>query len=77
MKHYNKLKNRPQMVSISKLYLNLRKKLLFVFVLPIQKVRSHHMTLGILNRGNTHGFHDFCALFLPGNKFKTSILTLL
>ena len=57
---YNELKNRPQMVSISKLYLNLRKKLLFVSVLPIEKVRSHHMTLGILNRGNTQGFQEFC-----------------
>jgi len=41
------------MVSISKLYLNLRKKLLFVSVLPIEKVRSHHMTLGreVIPRG--------------------------
>ena len=43
MKHNNELENRPQMVSISKLYLNLRKKLLFVSVLPIEKVTSHHI----------------------------------
>ena len=55
--------NRPQMISISKLYLTLRKKLLFVSVLPIEKARSHRMTLGILNRLNTHGFHEFYALF--------------
>ena len=60
---YNELKNSPQMVSISKLYFNLRKKLLFVSVLPIEKVRSHHMTLGILNRGNTHRFQEFYAPF--------------
>ena len=52
------------MLSITKLYLTLRKKLLFVSVLPIAKARSHHMTLGILNRGNTHGFHEFYALFV-------------
>ena len=28
MKHYNKLKNRPQMVSISKLYLNFSKEII-------------------------------------------------
>ena len=53
-------------VSISKLvYLNLRKKLLFVSVLPIEKVRSHHMTLDI---GNIYGFHEFCALFFAGKQ---------
>ena len=31
------------MASISKLPLNLRKKLLFVSVLPIEKVISHHI----------------------------------
>ena len=40
--------DRPQMVSITKLYLTLRKKPLFVSVaLPIEKARSHRMTLGI------------------------------
>ena len=40
--------DRPQMVSITKLYLTLRKKPLFVsVVLPIEKARSHRMTLGI------------------------------
>ena len=54
------------MVSISKLvYLNLRQKLLFVSVLPIEKVRSHRMTLDI---GNTYGFHEFCALFFAGKQ---------
>ena len=57
----NELKNRPQMVSISKLYLNLRKKLLFVSVLPIEKARSHHMTLG--TEVTLTGFHEFCAIF--------------
>ena len=67
--------NRPQMVSITKLYLTLRKKLFFVsVVLPIEKARSHHMTLGI-TEVNTNGFHEFYALFSPRNKFKTSILT--
>ena len=45
MKHI--MKNRPQMVSITKLYLTLRKKLLFVSVLPIEKARSYPMTLGV------------------------------
>ena len=61
MKHNNELENRPQMVSISKLYLNLRKKLLFVSVLPIEKARSHHMTLG--TEVTLTGFHEFCAIF--------------
>ena len=43
MKHNNELENRPQMVSISKLYLNLRKKLLFISLSPIKKVTSHHI----------------------------------
>ena len=43
MKHNNELENRPQMVSISKLYLNLQKKLLFVTLSPIEKVTSHHI----------------------------------
>ena len=52
------------MVSLSKLY-----------VLRIEKERSHRMTLG--NRGNTHLFHEFQFHdFSPSNKFKTSILTL-
>ena len=49
---------------------------MFVSVLPIEKVTSHHITIGILNGGHTHGFHESCALFSPGKKFKTSILTL-
>ena len=54
--------NGLQMVSITKFYLTLRKKLLFVsVVLPIEKTRSHRMTLGIT--GITHGFHEFYALF--------------
>ena len=60
------------MVSISKLYLNLRKKLLFVSVLPIEKVRSHHMTLGrevILT-----GFHEFCAIFRRDTNLKLQFL---
>ena len=52
------------MLSITKLYLTLRKKLLFVSVLPIAKARSHHVTLGITEDGNTHGFHEFYALFV-------------
>ena len=35
------------MVSITKLYLTLPKKLLFVSVISIEKARSHRMTLGI------------------------------
>ena len=38
------------MLSITKLYLTLRKKLLFVSVLPVAKARSHHMTLGMVSR---------------------------
>ena len=71
--------NRPQMVSITKLYLTLRKKLFFVsVVLPIEKARSHRMTLGPIryNRGNTNRFHEFYALFFAKKQFKTSILTL-
>ena len=54
------------MVLITKLYLTLRKKLFFVsVVLPIEKARSHRMTLGPIryNRGNTNRFHEFYALF--------------
>ena len=43
MKHITNWKIVPQMVSITKLYLNLRKKLLFVSVLPIEKVTSHYI----------------------------------
>ena len=64
MKHITK--NRPQMVSITKLYLILRKKLLFVSVLPIEKARSSRITLGITD--------EFYALFFAGKQ--TSILTL-
>ena len=68
--------NRPQMVSITKLYLTLRKKLLFVsVVLPIERARSHRMTLGITEVILT-GFTNSMHYFSPRNKFKTSILTL-
>ena len=45
------------MVSISKLYLNLRKKLLFVSVLPIEKVTSHHIRY--IKQGFTKSVHYF------------------
>ena len=62
--------NRPQMVSITKLYLTLRKKLFFVsVVLPIEKARSHCMTLGITEVILT-GFTSSMHYFLPGNKFQ-------
>ena len=35
---------------------------------------SHRMTFGILNRGNTHGFHELYVLFSPRNKFKLQFL---
>ena len=60
------------MVSITKLYLILREKLLFVSVLPIEKARSYRTTLGIT--GNTHEFHEFYALFFARKQI--SILTL-
>ena len=54
------------MVSISKLYLNSRKKLLFVSVLPIEKVRSvrsHHIShilkTEIIITGFTSSVHYF------------------
>ena len=72
MKHITK--NRPQMVSITKLYLILRKKLLFVSVLPIEKSRSYRITM-CNKRSNTHGFHvEFYALFFARKQI--SILTL-
>ena len=64
------------MVLITKLYLTLRKKLFFVsVVLPIEKARSHRMTLGITEETLT-GFTSSMHYFSPRNKFKTSILTL-
>ena len=66
MKHI--MKNRPQMVSITKLYSTLRKKLLFVSVLPIEKARSYPMTLGITEIILT-GFKNSMPYFSPGNKF--------
>ena len=51
-----------------------KKSLLLSPCCPSEKWRV--ITLGILNRGNTHGFHEICALFSPGDKFKTSVLTL-
>ena len=63
------------MVSLSKLYFTLRKKLSLVSVLRIEKARSHRRALG--NRGNIDGFHEFQFHdFSPSKKFKTSILTL-
>ena len=62
------------MVSITKLFLIQRKKLFFVSVLPIEKGRSYRKELLRNNRGNTHRFHDFCALFFA--RKQTSILTL-
>ena len=60
------------MASITKSYLTLQKKLLFVsVVLPIEKARSHCMTLGI-----TEVILTSFTFFSPRNKFKTSILTL-
>ena len=71
MKHMTQ--NHPQMVSITKLYLTLQKKLLFISVLPIKKTRSYRMTLGITEIILT-GFTSSMHYFSPGNKFKTSIL---
>ena len=62
------------MVSITKLYLILRKKLLFVSVLTIEKARSYPITLGITEVILT-GFTSSMHYFSPRNKFKTSILT--
>ena len=55
------------MVSITKLYLILRKKLLFVSVLPIEKARSYRITLGITEVILT-GFTSSMHYFSPGNK---------
>ena len=63
------------MVSISKLYLNLRKKLLFVYVLPIEKVTSHHIRYikEVILTGFTKSVHYIRRetksklLFLPYN----------
>ena len=64
------------MASITKSYLTLQKKLLFVsVVLPIEKARSYRMTLGITEVILT-GFTSSMHYFSPRNKFKTSILTL-
>ena len=68
--------NRPQMVSITKSCLTLQKKPLFVsVVLPIEKARSHRMTLG-MTEVILRGFTSSTQYFSPRNKFKTSILTL-
>ena len=55
------------MVSITKLYLILRKKLLFVSVLTIEKARSYPITLGITEVILT-GFTSSMHYFSPGNK---------
>ena len=57
------------MLSITKSYLILRKKLLFVSVLPIDKARSSRITLGITDVILT-GFTSSMHYFLPGNKFQ-------
>ena len=57
------------MLSITKSYLILRKKLLFVSVLPIEKARSSRITLGITDEILT-GFTSSMHYFLPGNKFQ-------
>ena len=67
MKHITK--TRPQMVSITKLYFFLQKKLLFVSVLPIEKVRSYCITLGITEVILT-GFTSSMLYFSPGNKLQ-------
>ena len=61
------------MVSITKLYLILRKKLLFVSVFTLRKSEelSHNIRY---NRGNTHGFLELYALLFA--RKQTSILTL-
>ena len=57
------------MVSITKLYLILREKLLFVSVLPIEKARSYRTTLGI-TEVILMGFTSSMHYFSPGNKFQ-------
>ena len=61
------------MVSITKLKLTLRKKLLFLSMLT--KARSYRITLGITEVILT-GFTRSMHYFSPGNKSKTSILIL-
>ena len=63
------------MVSITKLYSILRKKLLFVSMLPIEKARSYRITIGITGVILTCFIdHVFYALFFA--RKQTSILTL-
>ena len=57
------------MVSITKLYLILREKLLFVSVLPMKKARSYRTTLGI-TEVILMGFMSSMHYFSPGNKFQ-------
>ena len=61
------------MVSITKLYLILRKKLLFASALPIEKARSSRITLGITEVILT-GFTSSMHYFSPRNKFKLQFL---
>ena len=67
--------NRPQMVSITKLYLTLRKNILFVsVVLPIEKARSYRMALGITEIILT-GFTSFlCTIFRQQTNLKPQFL---
>ena len=58
------------MVSITKLYLTLRKKLFFVsVVLPIEKARSHRMTLGIAEVSRV-----LCTIFRQETNLKLQFL---
>ena len=71
MKHITK--NRPQMVSITKLYFFFAKET-FVCIRVTHR-KSEELLHNIrYNRGNTHGFHEFYALFFT--RKQTSILTL-
>ena len=57
------------MVSITKLYLILRKKLLFASVLSIENARSYRITLGLTEVILT-GFTSSMHYFSPGNKLQ-------
>ena len=57
------------MVSITKLYLILRKKLLFVSVLPFEKARSYRIILGITEVILT-GFTSSMHYYSLGNKLQ-------
>ena len=67
MKHITK--NRPQMVSITKLYFFCCERNFCFSVLPIEKVRSYCITLGITEVILT-GFTSSMLYFSPGNKLQ-------